>query len=505
MSTSPTTAPVPFILSFHGPKCWILTLLFGLGLGALLSSVSVAPVAIPAPGLGQPDVSGYWGIPFVLLLLCIATVPFIHGKFWEHHFPDVSLFLGGIVLGYYMVGLKTYTVDGHPYGPFRMAEVGLDYFKFMALVGSLFIVSGGIHIDVDGRSTPLKNTLLLTVAAVLANIFGTTGASALMIRPFLRYNKHRVKPYHVMLFIFIVSNTAGCLTPIGDPPLFLGYLQGVEFTWTMVHCLPPMLVCVGLLLIVFYVMDSRDYAAHHTEQESIPAEEARTKVAVTGKQNFVFLGLVILGVCLDPLLHHQFGLKTEIPFGALLQITVAILAYKFSRAEDLKANEFSFNPIREVGLIFAGIFTTMVPALDFLSNNAEKLGFKTPTAFYWGSGALSSFLDNAPTYLNFFSAAHGLATPPLQVGPEAAKTPTWLALETVGKTGYSPAQMLLAISLGSVFFGACSYIGNGPNFMVKAIADTSGVKTPSFFGYIIRYTIPILIPIFTLIWLIFVR
>ena len=504
MSTSSSESPsVPFLHTFHGPKCWIITLGAGLGLGALISSSIAAPVALTAPGIGQPDVSGYWALPFILLLLAIATVPFINPKFWEHHFPDVALFLGGTVLGYYLFGLKGYMVEGHVYGPTRMMEVGLDYLKFMALVGSLFIVSGGIHIDLDGRSTPFKNTLLLAAGAILANIFGTTGASALLIRPFIRFNKHRVKSFHVMLFIFIVSNTAGCLTPIGDPPLFLGYLQGVEFTWTMIHCLAPMLVCVGLLLTVFFVLDSKDYKAHHADEDAF--EESKTRVAISGYLNFLFLALVVVGVCLDPFLHRHFGIQSEIPFGALLQILVAIFAYKSSKPENLKANEFSFNPIREVGLIFIGIFSTMVPALDYLSNNAEKLGFKTPTAFYWGSGALSSFLDNAPTYLNFFSAAHGLSTPPLQVGPEADKTPTWLALQTVGHTGYTPAQMLLAISLGSVFFGACSYIGNGPNFMVKAIADTSGVKTPSFFGYILRYTIPILLPIFTLIWLLFVR
>ncbi|MCW8133252.1 MAG: sodium:proton antiporter [Planctomycetota bacterium] len=451
--------------------------------------------------INAPNIQPVLAIPFALLLLSIALMPFINQHFWEHHFPDFAFCLGGIMIAYYIVALNGFTtLTGDPhYGRHKMIHVGLEYFQFIALVGSLYVVTGGILIRFRGLGTPVINTGILAVGAVLANVIGTTGASALLIRSYIKVNKHRVRAFHVMLFIFIVSNCGGCLTPIGDPPLFLGYLQGVPFGWTMVHCLPAWALCVGVLLTIFFVLDTMAIKKYRQEQSSAEAAEP-FGVSIAGVANFFFLGLVLLGVFLDTLLEPLH--LPHAPYGAILQVVAATLAYKLSNPDNLKGNEFTFGPIKEVGFLFVGLFATMVPALDYLGNNAGKLGVSTPTAFYFASGALSSFLDNAPTYLNFLSAAHGLAG--LEMGKAATKTFAWLDLHTVGSTGVHPFRFLLAISLGSVFFGANTYIGNAPNFMVKAISETSGVKMPSFFGYIVAYAIPILIPTFIVIWFIFV-
>jgi len=479
---------------FHGPKCWAVTLVVGLLLGFGLTFILPAPTAL---ALGKPNVQPFLAIPFGLLLLSIALMPFINAKFWEHHFPDFAFLLGGTMIAYYIVGLNVYTVGGRAYGPDKMKEVGVEYFKFIALIGSLYVVTGGVLIDIKGKGRPVLNTLLLGIGAVIANLIGTTGASALLIRPYIRINKDRIRPFHVMLFIFIVSNCGGCLTPIGDPPLFLGYLKGVPFEWTIARCLPAWATAVGLLLAVFFVLDTMALKAHLAANPSADDKTPNT-FSISGLLNFFFLGVVLVGVFLDKWLEPLH--LPHFPYGATLQLVAATLAYKLSRPENLKANEFTFNPIKEVGLLFIGIFATMVPALDYLENNAASLGVSSPSAFYWASGTLSSFLDNAPTYLNFLTASHGLAG--LEVGTQTAP---WLELANVGNTGFSAEKMLLAISLGSVFFGANTYIGNGPNFMVKAISESAGVTMPSFFGYIIKYTLPILIPIFILIWLLFVR
>ncbi|MCZ7647815.1 MAG: sodium:proton antiporter [Planctomycetota bacterium] len=534
---------------FQGPKCWVATALVGFVLGTILAFVLPKPAAIPLATLagmkgktveemqadyekkleayekalkehgreaGQhvappvnpnlispPDIRPWHAIPFALLLLSIALMPFINLHFWEHHFPDFAFFLGGIMVAYYIFALSGYTTSqGQPeYGIHKMVHVGLEYFQFIALVGSLYVVTGGILIDIKGHGKPALNTLILAIGAAIANVIGTTGAAALLIRAYIRINKHRIQAFHVVIFIFIVANCGGCLTPIGDPPLFLGYLQGVPFSWTLIHCLPAWAFAVTLLLAVFYVMDVKSLKAYEQglPEEERGAEAAKNAVSVSGYLNLVFLALVLLGVFLDGILHHL-GVHIHFPFGAILQIVSATLAYKLSKPENLKANEFTFGPIKEVGFLFIGLFATMVPALDYLGNNAASLGIETPGAFYWAAGALSSFLDNAPTYLNFLSAGHGLAG--MEMG-KALDTPAWIQLTNVHTTGYSAQQILLAISLASVFFGANTYIGNAPNFMVKAISESSGVPMPSFFGYILRFAVPILMPILIIVWIVF--
>jgi Na+/H+ antiporter NhaD/arsenite permease-like protein len=292
-----------------------------------------------------------------------------------------------------------------------------------------------------------------------------------------------------VLFIFIVSNTGGALTPIGDPPLFLGYLKGVPFFWLLSkpNVVLAWLLTVGLLLAIFFVMDTLNYRQHKGAVESIEFE---------GTHNFIWL-FVIIGLVLvqkaDWLKGYDDKLVTLVIAG--LMVAVAALSYKFANRDALGENEFSFGPVKEVGFLFVGIFATMVPALDLLEKHAAGLGITTVRQFYWGSGALSSVLDNAPTYLNFLTAAFGLQHRSLEVPADVTHFLSHPAL----------SQYIVAVSLGSVFFGANTYIGNGPNFMVKSIAESAGVKCPSFFGYVVKYSLPILLPIFAVVAWLFLR
>lgn len=497
----------------QGPKCWVVSLAVGLLIGAGLALVLPTPAALTG---GIPDIPVYLGVPFVLLLLSIALIPFISARFWARHHPDVAFLLGGVMIAFYLIAYRGFQVlppgaaagaATAAYGPMSMLKVAEEYFQFIALIGSLYVVAGGLLIDVRGEATPAVNTAILGSGAILANIFGTTGASVLLIRPYLRINQGRLAPYHVILFIFIVSNCGGCLTPIGDPPLFLGYLQGVPFTWTLMRCLPAWAVAVGALLAVFYFLDSRvrprdkQPISVQPEVGVSPRASPSVKIELAGWLTFFFLFLVLLGVFLDQILAEHLGLKLGFPVGAAFQVVVAIVAYKLADPEILRQNRFTFHPLKEVALLFAGIFATVAPALGYLENHALDLGVATPTAFFWDAGALSSFLDNAPTYLTYLSAAHGLAG--MNVGPD--QTPLWIHLNPVGCTAFSAERLLLAISLGSVFFGANTYIGNGPNFMMKTIAEDQGVAMPSFFGYVFKYTLPIMVPILAVIWLLFIR
>ena len=475
------------------PLLRLAVLIINLGLPVLASAAeTVAPVE-PHPVMVAP---------FLLLLLAIAVAPFINKHFWEHNYHKIAVGLGLVSVTYYVLALHN--------AP-RMLTSGVEYIGFMALIGSLFVIAGGIHINMTGRATPTVNTGLLALGALLANVIGTTGASMLLIRPFLRINKGRVAPYQVVFFIFIVSNIGGALTPIGDPPLFLGYLKGVPFFWLLgkSQVVLAWLLCVGVLLALFFALDTRCYRLHPAP----PREAAKDRIELEGSHNFLWLA-VIIGLVLaqkaDALkgLEHWPGFavaggwfgwsgqKCAEGFIALavasLMIGTAALAYRYSNKDALRENEFSFGPVREVGFLFVGIFATMVPALDLLEKHAAHLGISSPTHFYWGSGALSSVLDNAPTYLNFLTAAFGLQRLSLE-NPEHVQT-------FLGESAMWP--YLVAVSLGSVFFGAVTYIGNGPNFMVKSIAESAGAKCPTFFGYIFKYSLPILIPLFALVsWL----
>lgn len=439
---------------------------------------------------GVAEAPGWMVIPFVTLLLMIATGPLFFEHFWHKHYPKIAVILATIVVAYYLLVLHNIGATVHSF---------FEYFQFISLLASLFIASGGIMIQVDRKSTPMANAMLLLVGAVIANIIGTTGASMLLIRPFVRLNKDRIKPYHIIFFIFIVSNVGGSLTPIGDPPLFLGFLKGVPFFWTLTHNFVPWVLAVIFLVLVFIFVDKRNKTSYGLEEESYD-----NSVKIIGTRNFFWLAIAVSAVFLDPNVFewvpgiHYHGSKFSF-VREIIMLLVAYLSYRFASKDALKGNDFNFEPIREVAFIFIGIFATMMPALEMVSNFASSdkgMALINYNTLYWGTGILSGFLDNAPTYVNFLTAA---------MASKGASINTFAEVIAFSEGGvYADSILSLrAISVASVFFGAMTYIGNGPNFMVKSIAEQVGIKMPSFFGYIIRYSIPILVPLYVITWLIF--
>jgi Na+/H+ antiporter NhaD/arsenite permease-like protein len=404
-------------------------------------------------------------LPFGAFLAALALAPLFFADWWGKHYTKVSFALAALVVLFYALDLNA---------GLRVWHTAEEYFSFIALIGSLFVVSGGIHINLKGEATPRANVAFLAVGAIVANILGTTGASMLLIRPWLRANKYRITAHHVVFFIFVVSNVGGCLTPIGDPPLFLGYLRGVDFWWVAQHGWMIWLTGLAILLAIFYVIDSRNYArAPKMVREELTGHE---HWRFEGLSNLVFLAIILGAVFVS---RPRFLRET-------LMIGAALGSYFTTRKTVHEANHFSLHPIREVAILFVGIFATMMPALDWLATNAGRLGSPTPGVFYFGSGLLSSVLDNAPTYLSFFSALRGISGAP-----------------DVPTLSVSHAPHILAISVGSVFFGANTYIGNGPNFMVKAIADHQKVHTPTFLGYVFRFTLPCMVPMLIVVWLLY--
>jgi Na+/H+ antiporter NhaD/arsenite permease-like protein len=419
-------------------------------------------------------------LPFVILLLMIATGPLFYKHFWEHHYPKIAVFLGLITVGYYIFFLRD-TVS--------LMHTLTEYISFIALLSSLFVASGGILIKVDSKSTPMVNIAFLFFGAILSNIIGTTGASMLLIRPFIRVNKDRIAPYHIVFFIFVVSNIGGALTPIGDPPLFLGFLKGVEFFWVIQNVWHIWLPTVLLLLLVFYFFDS----ANKPVPETLEIKYTNN-FEFRGLKNIFYLIVIIISVFLDPGVISWVPSLHPLPIGIreIIMFSVVFLSYKNADKEVLKANEFDFEPIKEVAFLFIGIFATMIPALQLISIEARIIGKElTPGIFYWSTGILSAFLDNAPTYLNFLSAEMGKFDMDMNSKVEVLRFemehPLYLA----------------AISVAAVFFGAMTYIGNGPNFMVKSISERAGISMPSFFVYFLKYGCTILLPIFAIVWLLF--
>lgn len=460
-------------------------------------------------GADHPPPPVWLVLPFVVLLLMIATGPLFYPHHWHHHYPKYAVGLGLVALaGYALSGLDATAPALHAVE---------EYVAFIALLTALFVASGTILLKTDFVGSARINTALLAIGGVVANLIGTTGASMLLIRPYLRINRGRIKPYHVVFFIFVVSNVGGALTPIGDPPLFLGFLRGVPFFWTLSHIWYIWLPTILILLGVFYWFDARntdesvrERALAMGDPDIVPGEytdetpvETRAHVVFEGKTGFIWLALTIGAVFLDPnivswvpnlheILHVPFGIREVLMFG------IAFAAYKTANREAMAGNEFSFEPIKEVAWLFIGIFLTMQPALELIGQfaraNASALN---ATTFYFGTGMLSGVLDNAPTYLSFVAAAmakFGLnintsADVACFAAPQCGDALTWYYLQ--------------AISVAAVFWGAMTYIGNGPNFMVKAIAESQGVETPSFGAYFFKYALPILLPIYILVWLVF--
>ena len=434
-----------------------------------------------AATLRSSTIPGWLVAPFGLLLLLIAVMPLTAHRIkriWERYYAHIAIGLGAAVACFFFAAI--------PDGGSEVASTVREYLSFICLIGSLFVVAGGIHIKVKGEATPLQNVVFLLLGAVVANVIGTTGASVVLIRPFIRMNKVRITAYHIVFFIFIVSNCGGSLTPIGDPPLFLGYLRGVPFFWLTRHVVFPWIVVVGLILTAFYVIDRN---AYRKVPGRVRAEiEKEDTWRFEGGVNVLFLALIVGSVFLP-----DKGFLREI-----VMLGSAVLSYRFTPKPVHEETHFSFGPIREVAFLFAGIFLTMMPALGYLKQHGRSLGFDKPKQYYFASGGLSSVLDNAPTYLNFLQLAEATFAPPPISGPSPTRENPEVAATHRMIAKPETSLFIIAVSLGSVFFGAMTYIGNGPNFMVKAIADAAGVKTPSFFGYIFKYSLPILLPILVL-------
>jgi Na+/H+ antiporter NhaD/arsenite permease-like protein len=417
-------------------------------------------------------------VPFLILLLSIAITPLAAPAFWDKNLNKLLVSIG--------LSIPVLAVVV-PSAPHLLVESLVDYFSFIVLLGSLFIISGGIFIRGEYAGTPLVNTVLLLIGALLANVIGTTGASMLMIRPYLRANHARQHQAHlVVFFIFIVSNIGGLLTPLGDPPLFLGFLRGVPFQWTLT-LFPVWAATLGIVLMIFnlydqYIFFKDDVAVHGALAERVLP---RRRLEIRGKRNFLYL----LGVMAAAVLSGYFSWPKGIQ--EVLMISMAVLSWYTTPKHIHEANHFHFHPILEIAVLFIGIFVTMIPALQILNVRAPQFGLRLPWQYFWMSGTLSSFLDNAPTYLTFTAMASGI------VGGSAESLKGLLGSD-LGRA------LLRAVSCGSVFMGANSYIGNGPNFMVKSLAEHAKVKMPTFGGYLL-YSGAILIPTFIIVTLIFFR
>src|SRR5512137_2446988 len=440
----------------------------------------VQPALAAATGGRVGEALALWSVaPFALMLLGIAVLPLVAGSLWEHNRNKAIL---SAVLGL-PVAAWMWTLDAAAVG-----HVAHEYVAFLLLLGSLFVIAGGIVIRGTPSGTPGLNTAVLALGAVLASLVGTTGASVLLIRPLLRANPVRKAKAHVVVFfIFVVSNSGGLLTPLGDPPLFLGFLRGVPFLWTL-RLVPQWLFVNVLLLLVFYVFDSTVFRREDLATPGDLDEVAvghRVPLRVAGVPNFLFLG----GVVAVLLVSASARLPVGVQEGGML--AMAALSWFTPPRPLRRENGFTWAPIVEVAVLFAGIFATMMPALAILNSRGGELGLTRAWQFFWASGLLSSFLDNAPTYLTFASTASAL------VGTSAADLSGLIATE-------DGARLLAAVSLGSVLMGANTYIGNGPNFMVKAIAEQDGVRMPGFFGYM-AYSGAILLPVFVALTFVFLR
>jgi Na+/H+ antiporter NhaD/arsenite permease-like protein len=435
-----------------------------------------------------------WGIPFAGLLLSIALIPLFAPIFWHHHF-------GKVAAAWSLAFLVPFAIAFGPSAAgLSLAHAAIaEYIPFIVLLTALFTVAGGIFIKGNLHGSPGLNTAILAIGALLASFMGTTGASMLMIRPLIRANDNRVHKVHlVVFFIFIVSNAGGSLTPLGDPPLFLGFLKGVDFFWTVKHLFPETLFLIGSLLLLFFAMD---WWYYHHKEEILPVDPTpdTRRVSFNGSVNFLLLGVIIALVLMSGFWQSSisvtvFGNVVGLP-GLLRDlglVVVTFLSLMLTPSQVHDDNQFAWGPMQEVAKLFAGIFLTIIPVIAMLKAGmagpfaaviaavTKPDGSPDPAMYFWATGVLSSFLDNAPTYLVFFNTAGG--------DPGVLMT--------------TLAPTLAAISAGAVFMGANSYIGNAPNMMVKAIAEDRGVRMPSFFGYMV-WSMCILIPLFavmTLVW-----
>lgn len=472
---------------------------FGSLMTMLLMSPMTALAAEQAGGEGPVSVPLWLCIPFAGLLLCIAVLPLIKPEWWESHQPHAVI----------LWSLLFIIPFAAAYGAGTAAETVLecivnDYLTFIVLLFGLFCVSGNITMSGDLAGSPRVNVGLLAIGTLLSSWIGTTGASMLMIRPVIKMNSWRKRKRHIIIFfIFLVSNIGGCLTPIGDPPLLMGFMRGVPFFWSL-HLLPLLLLNMAVLLFIFYWIDRRSYRKDIARGLKPDIRKPGTEIQIRGVHNLIFLIMIVAAVILSGTLPglpafqdaaghvkgiHIFG-EVVLGYPALIEIVIILLAaylsFRTTEAEIRRENHFTWGAIQEVAVLFIGIFITMQPALMILKANGANLGLSKPFEMFWATGFLSSFLDNTPTYLVFLTTAGSLGF-------------TEGMMTTLGMVS---VKMLMAISAGAVFMGANTYIGNAPNFMVKAIADENGVRMPSFFGYLL-WSFGILIPVFLLDMLVF--
>ena len=435
------------------------------------------------------NIEPYLLIPFVVMLLSIAVMPLIFPRLWSKNINKLIFVL--------LIAIPTaimLTREGLSEN--LRHQMLYDYVPFIALLAALYVVTGGIHIHYSTTPTPIVNAAIMFIGYGLASVVGTTGAAMLLIRPLLEINRDRQYKIHTILFfIALVANCGGVLTPLGDPPLFLLYLRGAEFSWF--QSLFPQWVFVGSILIFTYtaidtyIWKRKEVIGVRQNSKEEDESEDAIKISFSGAVNLFYLSSILLAVAfINP---HEIPAMAEEDapwYMRFLREIVLVMVMLFSvattREKIRKLNHFSWEPIAEVAILFIGIFVTMTPALLYLNENASSLGISHPMQFFFASGTLSSFLDNAPTAVAFHTVAEGL--------PIAEGTPL---------VAGAPESMLTAIALGSVLFGAMTYIGNGPNFMVKAVAENDGVRMPSFFGYIFKFSIIFLLPTYILLALIF--
>ena len=432
-------------------------------------------------------------IPFVGMLLSIAIFPLVKPEWWEHNMLKVAIFWALVFLIPFAVAY-----GGHVLIFYVLETVLLDYLPFIVLLFGLFVAAGGIVLKGSIAGTTKTNVVMLLIGTALASWVGTTGAAMLMIRPIIRSNAWRQRKAHIIIFfIFMVANIGGCLTPVGDPPLFLGFLRSVPFFWTM-KLLPLMLTNIAILSVLYFIIDSRSMkkemaAGRHPEIDL----QNKEKIRIEGAHNFIFILMIVGAVILNGLVtkfdffmdqatHELNGINIAgvvMPYNSIMQICIiliaAFLSMKTTKKQTREDNSFTFAPIAEVAKLFIGIFLTMIPALALLKTHGSSLGIEEPWQFFWMTGALSSFLDNAPTYLVFLTTAGAM-------GASSGVATTVGTVATIN---------LMAVSAGAVFMGANTYIGNAPNFMVKSIAEENKIKMPSFFGYM-AWSLAILEPIF---------
>jgi len=418
--------------------------------------------------------------PFLLLLLAIAVLPLTHGRFWEKNLNKLII---ALALSLPVVIVFLARGDASPI----LRSLVFDYLPFIVLLSSLFTITGGIHLSGDIEATPAVNTLFLGAGAVLASLMGTTGAAMLLIRPVLHTNKERrFKVHTILFFIAIVANCGGLLTPLGDPPLFMMYLRGAPFAWFL-RLAPEWLTANGLLLLIYFFADGH----YHRKEPPRAVQSDKTHIVplrLHGTLNFVWLLGVVLAVAfLNEQTLPVLGRAAYLKFAReAFILAMAALSWFTTKHGVRQWNHFTWHPILEVAYLFLGIFITMVPCLLFLKSHAASLGVHLPAQFYYAGGALSSFLDNTPTAVTFHSLALGLG------------------VKTGTLTAGIPDALLKAIAAGAVFFGGMTYIGNGPNFMVKAVAEHAHVKMPHFFGYMIKFSLVVLLPVFILVQLLFI-